>query len=314
MKGKKFSIILLVVSIMLFQTESIFAQTTNIIINGNKVNFTQQTGTPYVDKNSRTMVPLRITMESAGFAVGYDMQKQVAIVISEHDRVEVPINNDFIYNNNQKIQNDTSAVVNNKRTYLPIRVVLESMGYTVEWDSKTQTVNAYNFTPSNDLVPYSTSSLKTLTQAVLSGNVIYLNGNYYATPQYVKLLQNTQIHYSGDDLNKSIYPEENNRYDFAEVELEWVTVNNFEKIMVNKNELNFDTSKLEKGYIDNYVYVYAFYENGLTNQKIVYALPDLTDEFMNKDNETGTFNGILIKRENGETYFNVKDLENKGIQ
>lgn len=219
MKGKKFSIILLVFSIMLFQTESIFAQTTNIIINGNKVNFTQQTGTPYIDKNLRTMVPLRITMESAGFAVGYDMQKQVAIVISDHDRVEVPINNDFIYNNNQKIQNDTSAVVNNGRTYLPIRIVLESMGYTVEWDSKTQTVNAYNFTPSNDLVPYSTSSLKTLTQAVLNGNVIYLNGNYYATPQYVKLLQNTQIHYLGDDLNKSIYPEENDRYSLIDDEI-----------------------------------------------------------------------------------------------
>ena len=42
----------------------------NISIDGNKVGFTSQSGVPFVDSNSRTQVPLRVTMESFGATVG----------------------------------------------------------------------------------------------------------------------------------------------------------------------------------------------------------------------------------------------------
>ncbi|KXL52826.1 hypothetical protein CLNEO_18490 [Anaerotignum neopropionicum] len=217
--------VLTIIAILLLQSQVVFAadQEINIVVNGNPIEFTENSGYPYVDENSRTMVPLRITMESAGCSVGYDKTNQVAIVISEHDRVEVPIGTDYIYNNNEKLQNDTFAVVNNGRTYLPIRIVLESMGYTVEWDSKTKTVNAYNFTISDEFVPYSTSSLETLVKNVLSGDVVYIGGQYYATPEYVKQITNTVIQYTGDDLNTSIYPQ-SNRFDFTDFDsnsVEW---------------------------------------------------------------------------------------------
>ncbi len=208
MKKTKFCAFLLS-SILLLQNQVAFAgnQPVHILINGKSVPFTTSTGFPYVDENLRTMVPLRVTMEAAGCSVGYDVNKEVAIVISAHDRVEVPIGTDYIYNNNQKLQNDTFAVVNNGRTYLPIRIVLESMGYTVEWDNKTKTVNAHNFTLPDKPVPYGTSSLQTLTENLLNGNVIYMNGQYYATPEYANLLANSVVHYIGDDLNIAIYPE-----------------------------------------------------------------------------------------------------------
>lgn len=224
MKGLKYFVLTIIAALFL-QGQPVFAaeQEVYIVVNGNRVVFTQESGFPYVDENARTMVPLRITMEAAGCAVGYDSTNQVAIVISDHDRVEVPIGTDYIYNNNVMLQNDTFAVINDGRTYLPIRIVLESMEYTVTWDKTTKTVNAYSFSINNEFVPYSTSSSATLVEKILNGEVVYSNGQYYATPDYVKRLTNTVVHYSGADLNTAIYPQ-NNRFgivDFDPSTVEW---------------------------------------------------------------------------------------------
>lgn len=288
----------------------------NVVINGKRVEFTNETGYPYVDDNNRTMVPLRATMEAIGAAVGYDGNKQTAIVITEHDRIEIPVSADYIYNNNQKIQNDTIAVINNGRVYLPIRIVLESANYTVEWDSLSRTVIAYNFSYDDiSFAPYSTTSISQLIAELLAGNVVYINGNYYATPEYIKMLTNTTVSYSGTDINMAIYPQ-NNRFDSKDLEyteISWVSgINNFDKILVSKGNLPKDI-KFEESDIPGFVYVYCFYENGLTGIKIIYPVDEITDSFMNSDNATGEFNSIRMKKENGILYFNYDDLVNLGL-
>ncbi len=288
----------------------------NIIVNGNSVEFTNETGYPYVDSSNRTMVPLRVTMEAAGATVGYDTNNQTAIVITEHDRIEVPVGTDYLYNNNLKIQNDTTAVINNGRVYLPIRAVLECANYTVEWDKNTQTVNAYNFTFNNsDFIPYSTSDLRTLTENVIKGNVVYINGQYYATPDYVKRFNNTVFHYSGNDLNSAIYPQAD-RFASANMEasdFEWISgITNFDKILVDEKTLD-KSIKTEKSDIPGFVYVYCFYENSSTNIKVIYPVDEITDNFMSSDNASGEFNGIKMKKENGILYFDYNDLVRLGL-
>lgn len=182
-------------------------QIPGVVINYRPVNFTAETGYPFVDENERTMVPLRRAMEAMGAVVGWDEAKQTAIIIYNNDRIEVTIGEYYIYNNNIKIPNDTAAVSRNNHIYLPLKAVLESANFTVTFDSKTNTVNAYNYVPSNELVPYSTSSLETLAQNLLAGNVVYVNGQYYAKPEYAEMFFNVQMHYFGDDLNRAIYPE-----------------------------------------------------------------------------------------------------------
>jgi len=195
------------------------AQEINVVINGHAVIFSGDSGYPFIDRNGRTMVPLRVTMESAGFAVGYDSVKQTAIVITDRSRIEVPIGTDYIYCNNILIPNDTFSVVRDGRVYLPIRIVLEAVYYTVEWDAMTFSVVAYNFLIDDyTFVPYSTSSPATLIEAVRKGNVVYINGRYYATPEYMRMLTNAKVHYLGDDLNTAIYPEKD-RFWFSEVEI-----------------------------------------------------------------------------------------------
>lgn len=218
---KLYICLLVIISILSLYSTALASQNSiNIIINGKKVNFTEDTGLPYVDNYNRTMVPLRITMESCGYAVGYDNIQNTAIVITDHDRIEVPVGENFLYNNNTKIMNDTEAVIKNGRVYLPIRAVLESADYTVEWESNSNSVIAYNFNYDiTELTPYSTGSLETLLENLLSGNIVYIDGTYYSTPDYVKSLTNPKIQYNGDDLNIAIYPEAN-RYSLRDFEIE----------------------------------------------------------------------------------------------
>lgn len=188
---------------------------TNILLNGKLVIY-DNTGYPFVDENNRTLVPLRATMESAGFVVGYDSNAQTAIIITEHNRIEVPIGTNKIYVNNTLKINDTEAIIKNNRTYLPIRIILEAAHYTVEWDENTKTVNAYTYSYDEpSFVPYHTTDKVTLLEKVLNGQVVYINGEYYATPEYVKLSNNVQVHYWNDDLNIAIYPQ-TNRYEMSE--------------------------------------------------------------------------------------------------
>lgn len=288
----------------------------NVVINGKNVGFNSNSGYPYIDENYRTMVPLRITMEATGAAVGYDSAAQTAIVVTEHDRIEVPIGEDYPYNNGNKIQNDTKAVASNGRTYLPIRAVLESAGYTVEWDAGTNSVIAYNFNySSTDLVPYSTSDLETLLDGVLSGDVVYIDGQYYATPSYVKQIATPQIHYIGDDLNTAIYPQgdgftvltpelsltvtpdeptvENPVPEYVYVEKEWLTKSDLQNADCAFRILVFDGTVYQKGFLK-------------------YQMDDLPDDF-EENPVSGTYNGIRIKVENGEILFNQEDLISVGL-
>ena len=52
-----------------------------------------------------------------------------------------------------------------------------------------------NFT---EWVPYNTSDMETLEQNLANGNVIYYNGQYWASPKYTNMLTNEIIVYQHD--------------------------------------------------------------------------------------------------------------------
>lgn len=282
----------------------------SVIINGQTVSFTEDSGYPYVDENYRTMVPLRATMEAAGATVGYDPNSQTAIVIMDHDRIEVPLGTDYLFNNNVKIQNDTVAVAKNGRTYLPIRAVLESAGYTVEWNGDTNSVVAYNFSFNEDqLIPYNTSNLTTLISEVLAGNVVYINGQYYATPDYMKMLANVQVHYSGDDLNVAIYPLQGQHGVSPGIE-ELPKLSERAKEWVTDWELS-DLDITFQVFVHDVISRKGFYTLGIVSSSL-YEMPSVPDDFL-KAPYPGTFDGIQIRVENGEVQFKQSDLIAHGI-
>jgi hypothetical protein len=97
-------------------------------------------GFPFIDENSRTQVPFRITLENLGADVSWDGENRTAIAALNNIEVKIPIGESYIVVDGKIVQNDTKSLIMDGRTYLPIRKVMESFGYTVGWDSLTQTV------------------------------------------------------------------------------------------------------------------------------------------------------------------------------
>lgn len=118
-------------------------------INGSNVKFNSTTGYPYINKDSRTMVPLRVTMEAFGAAVTWDSANNRACVAKNGTTIYIPIGKNNITVNGTEISNDTAAAITNGKTYCPIRKILESFGATVTWDGNTTTINV-NYTVTND--------------------------------------------------------------------------------------------------------------------------------------------------------------------
>ena len=67
---KKSLLILALILSMLMISQASFAEgEINIRIDSVPVTFTSDTGVPFIDNNDRTLVPLRVTMESFGAEV-----------------------------------------------------------------------------------------------------------------------------------------------------------------------------------------------------------------------------------------------------
>lgn len=130
----------LLLTLLLIVTFTSSAYAVDIMIDDDYVVFNDTTGNPFVDANGRTLVPLRATMEKYGATVTWDDVNKIAIVNYNGIIVEVPIGQNYIIKDGEKLLNDTSALVKDNRTYLPIRIVLESFGSSVGWQNEFQRV------------------------------------------------------------------------------------------------------------------------------------------------------------------------------
>ncbi len=112
-------------------------KTLKIFLDGSKIEFNASTGFPFVDQNNRTLVPLRAVLETFGATVSWDSNENMVIAKKEDIRVGIKVGSKFITVNGATIQTDTSAVIKDGRTFLPIRAVMEAFKCDVNW-------NAYN--------------------------------------------------------------------------------------------------------------------------------------------------------------------------
>ena len=97
-------------------------------------------GVPFIDENNRTMIPLRKTLEAAGAAVSYDDRNRVITAEKDGTTVMATIDEKFIIVNGKPEAMDTRAVIKDGRTYIPLRQVLEALGFEIEWHGSSRTV------------------------------------------------------------------------------------------------------------------------------------------------------------------------------
>lgn len=128
---------LLALMMLLSLATGVFAaqQELSVVIDGETVAFTADSGVPFVDENGRTQVPLRAVMEQYGCSVTWDAANQAAVLTKDGTTVVVPVGKSYITVNGARVATDTAAQVKNGRTYLPIRAVLEAFGAEVTWEN-----------------------------------------------------------------------------------------------------------------------------------------------------------------------------------
>jgi len=88
--------------------------------------------------NGRTLVPVRGVFEELGFDVGWDNNTRQATLTRNDDSVVITVDSDVFVTNSVEYAMDVPAQIIGGSTMLPIRAVLESLGYSLTWN---ETVN-----------------------------------------------------------------------------------------------------------------------------------------------------------------------------
>ena len=143
MKRKDFVILVIllvavIVGTLLLPTSGREITNVRIFLNSTPLNIPEEYGQPFIDVNSRTMIPLRIVAERLGHDVKWDNATRTAII---DDAVFVTIGEKTIKTPDGTVEMDTYAILKptgtatgGSRTYVPLRFVVEALGYEVEYE------------------------------------------------------------------------------------------------------------------------------------------------------------------------------------
>jgi len=119
------------------------------ITNGVPAAFDEYTGVPYINREERTMMPVRACLNAIGCDVDWEPLSRTVVTRKGNVTVKIPVDENEIMVNEFPVKIDTVAVIINGRTYLPLRAVLEAYGYAVDWEDSSRTVYATELTAFN---------------------------------------------------------------------------------------------------------------------------------------------------------------------
>ncbi len=105
-----------------------------------KMEFDDNLGRPILSDEERTLLPFRKMFETSGAEVYWEEETRTAVAVRGDITIRVPIGTDYILRNGEKIQIDTKSMIYGDRTYIPLRAVMEAMGYSVNWFEKLRMI------------------------------------------------------------------------------------------------------------------------------------------------------------------------------
>jgi uncharacterized protein YkwD len=130
-------ILILAVIIVIFAPVAVQAAEIRVTVDGEAVFFPDQAP---ANVDGRTLVPLRATFEHVGFRVGWESATRTVSLTRGSDELSIVIGAPVFTANGQTLALDVPAQIIGSSTMLPIRALMESVGYFVGWDSASRTV------------------------------------------------------------------------------------------------------------------------------------------------------------------------------
>lgn len=115
-------------------------------VNGMLIEFPDEQ--PYIDENNRTMMPIRFVIEALGAEAEWLGETRTAKITKGDTVVSIPIGSNIITvvegGKERTVTMDTKSVLNNGRTFIPIRFIAEALGAYVDWASAYSTACFYD--------------------------------------------------------------------------------------------------------------------------------------------------------------------------
>lgn len=139
-----------VLSVSLFVNPLMAAGNINVTVDGKTVTFPD--AKPFIDENSRTLIPLRFVSEALGASVSWNEQKREVSITKDNTKIRVRIGDRNIVVGGRISAMDTQAIIKESRTFVPLRFVAEALGAKVQWDGNTRTVVITTGAQDNSLV------------------------------------------------------------------------------------------------------------------------------------------------------------------
>ncbi|MDO5714633.1 MAG: copper amine oxidase N-terminal domain-containing protein [Tissierellia bacterium] len=96
---------------------------------------------PAYIKNGRTYVPLRYVTEALGFTVDWIEDAQTVVIGKPgFSNLTLTIGKSVGRYGDKAIRLDASPEIRGDRTFVPLRIISENLGYKVQWINSTRTV------------------------------------------------------------------------------------------------------------------------------------------------------------------------------
>jgi hypothetical protein len=114
------------------------ADTVKVFVNGKEISFPD--AKPFIDENGRTQVPVRFVAEAMNGKVDWDPNTRTVRIERGRVTLSMTIGVKEIVVLGAKKPMDTAPLIQESRTFVPLRFVSEGFGSKVEWESATRTV------------------------------------------------------------------------------------------------------------------------------------------------------------------------------
>jgi len=292
-KKSKFSRLILCVVLGLFvlviSSGVVFASennSVNVEINGQKLN-----SNAFIDSNSGTsLVPFRTIFETLGANVKWDQQTQTIIANKGNTLIRLKINDNYMFVNNTPKDIKIRPIIISGHTFVPLRVVSETLGADVNWDGNTRTVYISSVDNVNSNSNVNNSNVASTNQPKMP---IYKGGQGL-------------IGYHDTITDENSYIKSNNE----------ITMQTTEIPLNNSNSNIIDTRPVEErmsAFISNNYYVLGVNDNNLIF-KIGGSGHDLWNRFLpNEQQELVSRIYKNIKSQNLNKYKNFKDNDRVNV-
>ena len=111
----------------------------NMLVNGKTARIDEQGSRPILI-DGRTMLPIRSVVEALGGTVGWLAETKTVTISLDGTNIEMVIDSKAITVNGQTRQIDVAPQIVNSRTMVPLRFVVENLGFNAVWNGDTQTI------------------------------------------------------------------------------------------------------------------------------------------------------------------------------